>query len=132
NRPAINKVIQALKEIVWSLPESNVFVSALSSDVSSESSDSCEEYYCGDSENLASFHEKLSTPNASEIIVDNLFELLNKQLYYTRDDLTVGRSLHSYYQQNAPDSFDIYALSWQQKFSKSQQQTNAEFYKEAN
>ncbi|CAG8646361.1 2347_t:CDS:2 [Ambispora gerdemannii] len=47
--PALNKVIHQLKEIVWSLPGSPVFVFALSSDVSSESSDlSCEEYYCED------------------------------------------------------------------------------------
>ncbi|CAG8600536.1 2048_t:CDS:1, partial [Ambispora gerdemannii] len=73
--------------------------------MSSESSySSCEEYYCEDSENLTSYHEKLSIPNSSEILVENLFELLNKQLDYERDVSTIGGTLQSYYQQNASES----------------------------
>ncbi|CAG8537393.1 693_t:CDS:2, partial [Ambispora gerdemannii] len=68
---------------------------------------SCEEDSCEDSEK--SFHKKLSSPkNTPEIIVDELLNLLNKQLDYERNILTIGRSLQSYYQQNTPDSFDAY------------------------
>ncbi|CAG8668272.1 10090_t:CDS:2, partial [Ambispora gerdemannii] len=77
----------------------------------SESSDSSCEDYCVDSENLASYHEKLSiSKNTPEIIVDGLLNLLDKQLNYEKNVLTIGRSLESYYQQNTPDSFDVYAF----------------------
>ncbi|CAG8514970.1 5971_t:CDS:2, partial [Ambispora gerdemannii] len=76
--------------------ESSNWSSEVSSPVSTEQlSDSLWEE---DTENLASYHEKLLTP---EFIVSDLLNLLNKHLDYERDVLTIGRSLQLYYQQKA-------------------------------